>query len=120
MNPNTLRIAQLVNQCDLEPGFYQDPGQKFPDQLSDQLSEHQSEQFNTGPWNTYEQQCFIEGIERYGRNWRLISKEIIKTRSRCQVASHAQKYFASQIKKQQKTLKYHCYTPFIIKGVTTQ
>lgn len=48
---------------------------------------------NEGTWNADEHDRFLKGLEQCGRNWTKIAKEYVKTRSRTQVASHAQKYF---------------------------
>lgn len=49
---------------------------------------------NKGSWTDDEHRLFLEGLEKFGRSkWREIS-EYVGTRSRIQVASHSQKYFA--------------------------
>jgi SHAQKYF class myb-like DNA-binding protein len=48
---------------------------------------------NEGTWSSEEHERFLIGLDKIGRNWTRISKEFVKTRSRTQVASHAQKYF---------------------------
>lgn len=49
---------------------------------------------NTGSWTDEEHRLFLEGLEKFGRSkWREIS-EYVGTRSRIQVASHSQKFFA--------------------------
>ncbi|EPS60753.1 hypothetical protein M569_14049, partial [Genlisea aurea] len=46
------------------------------------------------PWTQDEHKLFLIGLERFGRgDWRSISRNVVKTRSPTQVASHAQKYF---------------------------
>ncbi|KAL3838173.1 hypothetical protein ACJIZ3_022764 [Penstemon smallii] len=46
------------------------------------------------PWTQDEHRLFIKGLETYGKgDWRSISRNLIKTRTPTQVASHAQKYF---------------------------
>ena len=47
---------------------------------------------NYGRWSKEEHQLFVEGIKRYGKNWKAIEKHL-KTRSRSQIRSHAQKFF---------------------------
>ena len=47
---------------------------------------------STGRWNRDEHQRFIDGIIKYGNNWRQVQK-YIGTRSSTQIRSHAQKFF---------------------------
>jgi SHAQKYF class myb-like DNA-binding protein len=50
-------------------------------------------QLEVGVWNNHEHELFLKGYDKYGRNWSLISKEFVTTRTRQQVRSHAQKFF---------------------------
>eukprot|EP00818_Percolomonas_sp_WS_P006322 CAMPEP_0117449966 /NCGR_PEP_ID=MMETSP0759-20121206/8221_1 /TAXON_ID=63605 /ORGANISM="Percolomonas cosmopolitus, Strain WS" /LENGTH=394 /DNA_ID=CAMNT_0005242465 /DNA_START=86 /DNA_END=1270 /DNA_ORIENTATION=- len=53
-----------------------------------------NEGFNSGAWSSQEHERFLDGLKKYGRSrWREISN-FVGTRSRIQVASHSQKYFA--------------------------
>ena len=47
---------------------------------------------STGRWNRDEHQRFIDGMIKYGNNWRQVQK-YIGTRSSTQIRSHAQKFF---------------------------
>ena len=47
---------------------------------------------NYGRWSKEEHQLFVEGIKRFGKNWKAIENHL-KTRSRPQIRSHAQKFF---------------------------
>ena len=51
-----------------------------------------SNEYKTGRWSKEEHEKFIEGILKYGNEWRKVQK-IIKTRSSTQARSHAQKFF---------------------------
>jgi SHAQKYF class myb-like DNA-binding protein len=51
-----------------------------------------------GIWTVEEHQAFLDGYEVYGNDWKRVSEEFVPTRSRSQLASHAQKYF-SKMKK---------------------
>ena len=48
--------------------------------------------FHTGRWTEEEHQKFIDGILKYGNEWKKV-QQIIKTRSSTQARSHAQKFF---------------------------
>ena len=49
-------------------------------------------EYNSGRWTNEEHQKFIEGILKYGNEWKKV-QSIIKTRSSTQARSHAQKFF---------------------------
>ena len=51
-----------------------------------------SNEYKTGRWSKEEHEKFIEGILKYGNEWRKVQK-IIKSRSSTQARSHAQKFF---------------------------
>ena len=46
---------------------------------------------NTGLWTDEEHQQFLDGMEKYGREWRKVA-EILPTRTPTQIRSHAQKF----------------------------
>jgi len=52
----------------------------------------QSAQKASGRWTKEEHQKFVEGIKKFGKNWKQI-EEYVETRSGAQVRSHAQKFF---------------------------
>ena len=49
-------------------------------------------EYNSGRWLPEEHQKFIEGILKYGNEWKKV-QNVIKTRSSTQARSHAQKFF---------------------------
>lgn len=51
-------------------------------------------EYNSGSWSAAEHEAFLKGFQENGRRWKVISQLYVKTRSRSQVAAHAQKYFA--------------------------
>lgn len=51
-----------------------------------------NKKFRTGWWDTQEHAKFLQGLQRYGRNWKKVS-EFVATRSQVQTRTHAQKYF---------------------------
>ena len=48
--------------------------------------------FTTGRWDEAEQAAFEQGLQRHGRDWKMISC-MVPTRSLTQIRTHAQKYF---------------------------
>ena len=48
--------------------------------------------YSTGRWQMDEHERFIDGVIKYGNNWRLVQK-YVGTRSGTQTRSHAQKFF---------------------------
>ena len=60
------------------------------DKLKRELSK--SENKNEGRWSKEEHNKFLEGISKYGTNWKKF-KILIKTRSTLQIRSHAQKFY---------------------------
>lgn len=57
---------------------------------------------NIGRWTSREQSLFVEGLQKFGRSWKKISR-LIETRTPDQVRSHAQKY---EIKVKNKNFDY--------------
>lgn len=49
-------------------------------------------EYNSGRWTNEEHEKFIEGILKFGNEWKRV-QSIIKTRSSTQARSHAQKFF---------------------------
>jgi SHAQKYF class myb-like DNA-binding protein len=64
------------------------------DPLSPVSSVHatKSRSKTSGRWTKEEHQRFIEGIKKYGKNWKQV-EEHVGTRSGAQIRSHAQKFF---------------------------
>jgi SHAQKYF class myb-like DNA-binding protein len=54
---------------------------------TDKLTQEQS-----GRWTALEHELFLQGLERYGKNWKAIER-VVGTRTSTQARSHAQKYF---------------------------
>jgi SHAQKYF class myb-like DNA-binding protein len=46
----------------------------------------------TGRWTKEEHQRFIEGLKKFGKNWKQV-EEFVGTRNGTQIRSHAQKFF---------------------------
>eukprot|EP01080_Neovahlkampfia_damariscottae_P007162 gene7162-11475_t len=51
------------------------------------------ERYNKGEWTEEEHKAFVEGYKKYKRNWSLIARTYVFTRTRQQVRNHAVKYF---------------------------
>lgn len=59
---------------------------------TDQASKDQTSKDQSGRWTDEEHNLFLEGLERYGKNWKAIER-VVGTRTATQARSHAQKYF---------------------------
>ncbi|KAG2382739.1 hypothetical protein C9374_005319 [Naegleria lovaniensis] len=60
-------------------------------------AQHQLKGINDGSWTEKEHEDFVRGLNECGKGkWREIAEKFVKTRTRTQVASHAQKYFANK------------------------
>ena len=46
-----------------------------------------------GRWSKHEHEMFLEGLSKYGREWKHVARHV-GTRSSAQIRSHAQKYFS--------------------------
>ena len=60
--------------------------------INESEDESNENKFHTGRWTEEEHQKFIDGILKYGNEWKKV-QQIIKTRSSTQARSHAQKFF---------------------------
>ncbi|XP_010418609.1 PREDICTED: transcription factor DIVARICATA-like [Camelina sativa] len=48
-------------------------------------------------WTEEEHRLFLAGLNKYGKGeWKMISREFVKTKNHMQVATHAQKYYKRQ------------------------
>lgn len=56
------------------------------------------DQSTMGRWTKEEHNKFVDGLRKYGKNWKLI-EDYVNTRSGSQIRSHAQKFF-SRLEKQ--------------------
>lgn len=64
-------------------------------------------EMNRGEWTKEEHESFVKGNLLHGKNWALIAKQFVKSRTRQQVRNHAVKFAirCQRIEKQQKMLK---------------
>ena len=58
----------------------------------------------SGRWSKEEHHRFIEGLTKYGKNWKKV-EEHIGTRSGAQIRSHAQKFFIRLTKEFKKRVE---------------
>ena len=54
--------------------------------------------YSQGHWNKSEQERFMKGLEKHGRDWNMVQK-VVRTRDLTQVRSHAQKCFLKMEKR---------------------
>ena len=66
--------------------------------VSKENNDSNQNEYNSGRWTNEEHEKFLEGILKFGNEWKKI-QSIIKTRSSTQARSHAQKFFL-RIKKE--------------------
>lgn len=66
--------------------------------------ENKEVEMNRGEWTKEEHLLFLQGNKIYGKNWAMIAKNFVKTRTRQQVRNHAVKYFL-KTEKQNKIQK---------------
>ena len=93
LNNSKVNMSQANNgQIDSDENDNNEVIKKKEDDNSEQS------EYNTGRWTNDEHIKFIQGILKYGNEWKRV-QSIIKTRSSTQARSHAQKYFL-KIKKE--------------------
>jgi len=73
-----------------------------PDFLED--FEKSSQGRTSGRWSKEEHHRFIEGLTKYGKNWKKV-EEHIGTRTGAQIRSHAQKFFIRLTKEFKKRME---------------
>ena len=61
-------------------------------ETNDSENKQKDSNYNTGRWTEEEHKKFVEGILKYGNEWKKV-QNVIKTRSSTQARSHAQKFF---------------------------
>lgn len=59
---------------------------------------------SSGRWTPHEHRLFIEGLARYGKDWKRI-ESLIKSRNGAQIRSHAQKFFLRMTKEYKRIIK---------------
>ena len=62
-----------------------------------------------GRWTSEEHRLFIEGLAKYGKDWKKI-EDHIKSRDGAQIRSHAQKFFLRMTKEYKRMLKTGKYS----------
>lgn len=98
---NSLEINQMFNGVENPDNFsnnnelnntLQNIGQNNSSKENENNSNSNMNEFHSGRWTNEEHNKFIEGILKYGNEWKKV-QNIIKTRSSTQARSHAQKFF---------------------------
>ena len=93
-NPNenkTSLISQNINEFS-NSQYVSEEKLKNNSSKENENSESNPNEYHSGRWTNEEHQKFIEGILKYGNEWKRV-QSIIKTRSSTQARSHAQKFF---------------------------
>jgi SHAQKYF class myb-like DNA-binding protein len=72
------------------------------------MTTHRNSKTN-GRWTSEEHRLFIEGLAKYGKDWKKI-EDHIKTRDGAQIRSHAQKFFLRMTKEYKRMMKTGKYT----------
>lgn len=66
---------------------------------NDQQDDSRNGSEKQGRWNEEEHRLFLQGVEKFGKDWKQIST-VVLTRTVVQIRTHAQKYFLKLEKKQ--------------------
>lgn len=81
-------------------GQFVDMGRILPSKPRKTTTQSPKQKINDGQWSEDEHKRFLEGLRVCGKGkWRAIADNFVKTRTRIQVASHAQKYFMKKEKR---------------------
>ena len=72
-----------------------------PELLEDDDEKSNNNSRTSGRWSKEEHHRFIEGLTKYGKNWKKV-EEHIGTRTGAQIRSHAQKFFIRLTKEYKK------------------
>lgn len=95
--PNNTVIVDLIADTRLRRRSMHGSSRKKREP-SQQDSDDDDEQSTMGRWTREEHNKFVDGLRKYGKNWKLI-EDYVNTRSGSQIRSHAQKFF-SRLEKQ--------------------
>ena len=106
-NTNIFRITNIkdnitndnksnsISNKKIEINDYQnlsDKKQRNNDSKENENNDSNQNEYNSGRWTNEEHEKFIEGLLKFGNEWKKV-ESIIKTRSSTQARSHAQKFF---------------------------
>jgi SHAQKYF class myb-like DNA-binding protein len=94
-NKNETKFSQFSQNVSENNNNYQnifEEKQKINTSKENENSDSNNNEYHSGRWTNEEHDKFIEGILKYGNEWKRV-QSIIKTRSSTQARSHAQKFF---------------------------
>ena len=92
-NPSAFGPPIVLDLSNLPPSFTQFQ----PERKSAPRKKKPGSSFiNDGPWNEEEHEKFMEGYKAVGQDWKAISENYVKTRTRVQVAAYAAKIFKTK------------------------
>merc|ERR1712000_285160 len=77
------------------------------ERMAQREAEYAEKGWNTGHWNEEEEKLFVEGLEKFGRDWKKVQEHLQNKRSIPNIRSHTQKHFII-LYKQGKALPEAC------------
>ena len=95
---NNFNIIKLISCINLDSNRKNENIELSREETNSSSSMEPGVKFSVGRWTKEEHKNFLKGMKEYGNDWKMVQK-IIKTRSRFQIRSHAQKYFMRLKKK---------------------
>jgi hypothetical protein len=98
------QLASPRYKQDEKKKLHKEDVEDFSDASNSLSEEDRDGDMNRGEWTTSEHEQFMKGNTLHGKNWALIAKQFVRTRTRQQVRNHAVKFFLKS-EKQNKIMK---------------